>query len=287
VRIQNVDDSIAESLGLGTARGALVAGIDNRGPAKPAGLMSGDVIVKFDGKEIKESRDLPKLVASLPVGKEVDVVIVRKGQEITKTVKLGRLEDGEKAAAAVASGDDEAAVEKKEISKAFGMELSGLSDEARKTFKIKDGIKGVVVATVQPNSPAAEKGLQAGDVIEEVNQQPGERAGRSQQGDRRVEKSRQEIGADARRQRNRRRSLRGAGDRIGPRPFFRDGGEKHSSATRNCGRHLAEYECSRRQWRNCSQQQQPLGAQEIPRRGLQPRVGRVRHERDPVTATAG
>jgi serine protease Do len=177
VRIQNVDDSIAESLGLGTARGALVAGVEPNGPAKPAGLLSGDVIVKFDGKDIKESRDLPKLVASLPVGKEVEVVIIRKGEEITKTVKLGRLEDGEKVAA-VATGDDEAAVEKKAISKAFGMELSGLSDETRKTFKIKEGIKGVVISTVEPNSPAAEKGLQPGDVIEEVNQQavnaPGE-----------------------------------------------------------------------------------------------------------------
>ncbi|MGA2044658.1 MAG: DegQ family serine endoprotease [Roseiarcus sp.] len=172
VRIQNVDDSIAESLGLGTARGALIAGIDERGPAKPAGLMSGDVIVKFDNKEIKESRDLPKLVASLPVGKEVEVVIVRKGQEMTKTVKLGRLEDGEKVAAlSAAPVDDEAAAQKKAMSKAFGMELSGLSDEARKTFKIKDSIKGVVVSSVEPNSPAAEKGLQPGDVIEEVNQQ--------------------------------------------------------------------------------------------------------------------
>jgi serine protease Do len=179
VRIQNVDDLIAESLGLGTARGALVAGVDDRGPAKPAGLMSGDVIVKFDGKDIKESRDLPKLVASMPVGKEVDVVVIRKGQEITKTVKLGRLEDGEKvASAAPAGGDDEDTAEKKAMSKAFGMQLSGLSDEARKTFKIKDAIKGVVVSGVEPNSPAAEKGLQAGDVIEEVNQQavtqPGE-----------------------------------------------------------------------------------------------------------------
>jgi serine protease Do len=179
VRIQNVDDSIAESLGLGVARGALVAGIDDRGPAKPAGLLTGDVIVKFDGKDIKESRDLPKLVASLPVGKEVDVVVVRKGQEITKTVKLGRLEDGEKAAAAAAgNGDEESNAQKKAISKAFGMELSGLSDEARKTFRIKDGVKGVVIASVDPNSPAAEKGLQAGEVIEEVNQltvsQPGE-----------------------------------------------------------------------------------------------------------------
>jgi serine protease Do len=170
VRIQNVDDSIAESLGLGTARGALVAGVDDRGPAKPAGLLSGDVIIKFDGKDIKESRDLPKLVASLPVGKEVDVVIIRKGQEITKSVKLGRLEDGEKAAAATA-GDDDATVEKKAISKAFGMELSALSDETRKTFKIKDGVKGVVVSSIEPNSVAAEKGLQPGDVIEEVNQQ--------------------------------------------------------------------------------------------------------------------
>ena len=179
VRIQNVDDSIAESLGLGTARGALVAGIDDRGPAKPAGLLSGDVIVKFDGKDIKESRDLPKLVASMPVGKEVDVVIIRKGQEITKTVKLGRLEDGEKVArAADRRATKMRRVEKKAMSKAFGMELSGLSDEARKTFKIKDGVKGVVVSSVEPNSPAAEKGLQPGDVIEEVNQQavsaPGE-----------------------------------------------------------------------------------------------------------------
>ena len=178
VRIQNVDDSIAESLGLGAARGALIAGIDERGPAKPAGLQSGDVIVKFDNKEIKESRDLPKLVASLPVGKEVEVVIVRKGQEMTKTVKLGRLEDGEKVAALTPPVDDEAAAEKKAMAKAFGMQLSGLTDDARKTFKIKDSIKGVVVSAVEPNSPAAEKGLQPGDVIEEVNQQavtaPGE-----------------------------------------------------------------------------------------------------------------
>ena len=105
VRIQPVDDTIAESLGLGTARGALIAGIDDKGPAKPAGLKAGDVIVKFDGKEIKESRDLPRIVASTPVGKAVDVVVVRNGQEVTKTVTLGRLEDGEKTAE-VASGED-------------------------------------------------------------------------------------------------------------------------------------------------------------------------------------
>ncbi len=175
VRIQPVDDAIAESLGLGSARGALVAGVDEHGPAKPAGLMAGDVIVKFDGKDIKESRDLPRLVAALPVGKEVQVVVMRNGQEITKAVTLGRLEDGEKAMAQAnekAGGADESPA----AIKSLGMELSAIDAEARKTFKIKEGVKGVVISAVEPNSPAAEKGLRAGDVIEEVNQQAVEKA---------------------------------------------------------------------------------------------------------------
>jgi len=169
VRIQPVDDTIADSLGLGTARGALIAGVDDKGPAKPAGLKPGDVIVKFDGKDIKESRDLPRLVASMPVGKSVDVVVVRDGKEVTKTVTLGRLEDGEKQTE-VASNEDEAQ-QQNAVQKALGMEFSGLTDEARKTFKIKDSVKGVIVTSVDPGSPAAERGLRPGDVIEEVNHQ--------------------------------------------------------------------------------------------------------------------
>ncbi len=69
-----------------------------KAPRPTAGIQTGDVIVKFDGDEVTESHDLPKIVASTPVGKDVDIVIVRKGQELTKTVKLGRLEDGEKKA---------------------------------------------------------------------------------------------------------------------------------------------------------------------------------------------
>ncbi|HLJ71679.1 MAG TPA: DegQ family serine endoprotease [Roseiarcus sp.] len=168
VRIQNVDDQIADSLGLGQARGALVAGVDEKGPAKPAGIEAGDVIVKFNGKDIKESRDLPKIVASTPVGTEVEVVVIRKGQEITKRVTLGRLEDGEKAEAT--SKSDEAPADKAINTHIFGMELSGLSPDLRKSFQIKDNVKGVVVSSVDPNSPAAEKGLRPGDVIQEVNQ---------------------------------------------------------------------------------------------------------------------
>ena len=169
VRIQPVDDSIAESLGLGTARGALVAGVDEKGPAKPAGLQPGDVIVKFDGKDIKESRDLPRIVASMPVGKTVDVIVVRKGKEVTETVTLGRLEDGEK----LAKADDDAQsdLDQPTSAKALGLTLAPISPDARKTFKLKDSVQGVVVSSVDPNSAAADKGLRPGDVIEEVNQQ--------------------------------------------------------------------------------------------------------------------
>jgi serine protease Do len=170
VRIQPVDDAIADSLGLGKARGALIAGVDDKGPAKPAGLAPGDVIVKFDGKDINESRDLPRLVASMPVGQQVDVVIVRKGQEITKTVTLGRLEDGEKAAAASAEAADDGA-SKSETLTALGLELAPIDDATRKSFKLKDSVKGAVIASVAPGSSASDKGLRPGEVIEEVNQQ--------------------------------------------------------------------------------------------------------------------
>src|SRR5712692_12040609 len=106
VRIQQVTDEIADSLKINPPRGALVAGVDDKGPAKPAGIEPGDVIVKFDGKDIKEMRDLPRVVADTPVGKQTPVIVIRKGKEETKTVTLGRLEDGEKLAAADSTKGD-------------------------------------------------------------------------------------------------------------------------------------------------------------------------------------
>src|SRR5215475_12865407 len=93
VRIQTVTDEIAESLNIKPARGALVGKIDPNGPAKAAGLETGDVVVKFDGKDIKEPKDLSRIVADTAVGKDVEVVVIRKGAEETRKVTLGRLED--------------------------------------------------------------------------------------------------------------------------------------------------------------------------------------------------
>src|ERR1700693_684271 len=122
VRIQQVTDEIADSLGMKQARGALVAGVDDKGPAKPAGIEPGDVIVKFDGPEMKERRALQRCVAETAVGKDVEVTIIRKGKEEKKTVKLGRLEDGEKKVAAVSKKD--VVEEKTVVKKALGLDLA-------------------------------------------------------------------------------------------------------------------------------------------------------------------
>ena len=169
VRIQQVTDDIGESLNIKPPHGALVAGIDDRGPAKPAGIEPGDVVVKFDGHDVKEMRDLPRIVADTPVGKEVEVVVIRKGKEETHTVKIGRLEDGEKLTAAEAKKDT-APAEKSVVQKTLGLELSTLSDDLRKKFKIRDTIKGVVVTGVDASVAAApaDKRLGPGDVIVEV-----------------------------------------------------------------------------------------------------------------------
>ena len=169
VRIQQVTDEIAESLNIKPARGALVAGIDEKGPAKPAGIEPGDVVVKFDGKDIKEPKDLSRVVADTAVGKEVEVVIIRKGEEQTKRVTLGRLEDTDKPQPASAKSAPEP--EKPVTQKALGLDLANLSKDLRGRYKIKESVKGVIITGVDNASDAAEKRLAPGDVIVEVAQE--------------------------------------------------------------------------------------------------------------------
>jgi serine protease Do len=169
VRIQQVTDEIAESLNIKPARGALIAGVEDKGPAKPAGIEPGDVVVKFDGKDIKEPKDLSRVVADTAVGKEVDVVIIRKGAEETRKVTLGRLEDGEKAVQASAKAQPEP--EKPVTQKALGLDLATLSKDLRTRYKVKDSVKGVIITSVDGNSDAADKHLSPGEVIVEVAQE--------------------------------------------------------------------------------------------------------------------
>ena len=148
--------------------------MDDKGPAKPAGIEPGDVIVNFDGKEIKEMRDLPRVVADTPVGKQTPVVVIRKGREETKTVTLGRLEDGEKLAAVNTKSGG--AGEQTVVKKTLGIELANISDDLRKRYKIKDSVKGIVITGIDASSPAADKRLSPGDVIVEIAQEAVESA---------------------------------------------------------------------------------------------------------------
>ena len=172
VRIQQVTDEIAESLNIKPARGALIAGVDDKGPAKPAGIEPGDVVVKFDGKDINEPKDLSRVVADTAVSKAVDVVVIRKGEEQTKQVTLGRLEDDkDKPVQVAAKPQQQPEADKPVTQKTLGLDLAALSKDLRSRYKIKDSIKGVVIITVDDPSDAANKGLSAGDVVLEVAQE--------------------------------------------------------------------------------------------------------------------
>jgi serine protease Do len=117
-------------------------------------------------------RDLPRIVADTPVGKQVDVVVIRKGKEETHQVKVGRLQDTDK----VASADikqDTPPEQKSVVQKTLGLELASLSDDLRKKFKIRDTIKGVVITGIDPSVDTSQpdKHLAPGDVIVEVQYQ--------------------------------------------------------------------------------------------------------------------
>ncbi|MGB6120184.1 MAG: Do family serine endopeptidase [Mesorhizobium sp.] len=169
VRIQEVTDEIAESLGMGEAKGALVSGIIKGGPVDNGSVQPGDIIVKFDGRDVRVMNDLPRAVAESAVGKVVDVVLVRDGKEQSVKVTLGRLEDGEKLASADGA-DQNADAGPIESAAVLGMKLAELTDDMRQQFDISKDVAGVVVTEVAPDSAAAEKGVAAGDVIAEIAQ---------------------------------------------------------------------------------------------------------------------
>ena len=173
VRIQTVNAELAEALGMEKAMGALVAEVTPGGPAEAAGVEAGDVIIKFDGKDVDEMRDLPRLVADTEVEKTVRVVVFRKGQTQTLKVTIGLLDEGKiNANAAPDRPDGESGEPEKTELGAVGLILRPLSTSAREEFGIGDDVKGVLIAEVDPEGVAAAKGIRPGDVIVEVGQEP-------------------------------------------------------------------------------------------------------------------
>jgi len=184
VRIQTVTDEIADSLGLKEQKGALVAGISPGGPAAKAGLKPGDVITRFDGKDINEMRRLPRMVAETSINREVEVQYWRDGKKLTTRAVVGEL-----------PADDDAE-QAKEVEKppqpktdpgqtplaGLGFSVAPVSPALRERFNLRPEWKGVVVVDVNPNGQAADKGIRPGDVIEESDREavksPADFAGR-------------------------------------------------------------------------------------------------------------
>lgn len=205
VRVQPVTEDVAASLGLQKIAGALVSGIVKGGPVENGPIKTGDVIVTFDGKPIAEMRDLLRIVAESPTGKDVAVEVIRDGKPMTLSVKLGRMEDkaeetpapegdpalpetdGEEGAVPdegtdgyevqPPAGEEEQQTESGDDADGtavpddvLGMVLSPMDEGSRKDFSIAAQVKGAVVQVVIDGSPAAEKGIKEGDTIVEVAQ---------------------------------------------------------------------------------------------------------------------
>ena len=168
VRIQQVTPDIADSLGLHDSNGAMVAGVNDGGPADKAKIHNGDIILKFDNQDVKEMRSLPRIVAETPIGRDVPVTIWRDGKELTVKAQVGELPDDQQVAAADSkSGPTDKPTE---IS-GLGLTLGPLDEESRDKYQLGADQKGVVITGVAPNGPAADRGIKAGDVIVEVQQE--------------------------------------------------------------------------------------------------------------------
>ncbi|MEQ8701723.1 MAG: DegQ family serine endoprotease [Bauldia litoralis] len=165
VQIQPVTDDIAKALKIEGPKGALVSAVVPESPAAKAGLQSGDVILRWDGKTVASVRDLVRKVSATKTGSTVDVELLRDGSQKTITVNVGANQDGAQRAGMRRSPNAPApaAVGK------LGLGLANLTPETRQRFNVgEDVAKGALVLSVRPDSPAAEKGLRPGDVITRV-----------------------------------------------------------------------------------------------------------------------
>jgi len=159
VSIQEVTPELAKSFALKEKKGALVAQVVSGSPAEKAGIEQGDVIVEFDGKEVASSKDVPLIVSSTPVGKSVTIKLLRNGKVLDRQVKVGEMEEKTEMAKASSSH------------KPLGITIQNLTPEIAKGLGLKKET-GVVVTRVEPGSPAANAGIQTGDVIREVDRKP-------------------------------------------------------------------------------------------------------------------
>jgi len=162
VAIQSISPDLLKAFNLEDTHGALVSDVMADGPAAKAGLQRGDVIIGFQGNKVQDSTELPRMVAAIAPGTKVQVEVLRGAKKMTIPVTLGTLAEEKEAAAKLQPSDVEESV---------GLRVEAITPELARSLRL-DNPKGVVVSRVTPDSPAAEAGIQRGDIVREVNRQP-------------------------------------------------------------------------------------------------------------------
>ncbi|HEX6409037.1 MAG TPA: Do family serine endopeptidase [Sphingomicrobium sp.] len=174
VGLQPLDENIAESLGLPKDRGEIVRSVQPNEPAARAGLQQGDVIVRVGGRDVNPDQTVSYIVANTPVGSRVPVEIIRNGRRQTITVTVGQRPTEEELARQLGQDNEPLAPETAPTTPAnsvLGLQLQPLNPQIARALNLPAGARGVVITQVDPNSDAAEKSLQRGDLIISVNQQ--------------------------------------------------------------------------------------------------------------------
>jgi len=155
VAIQRVTPAIAESLGLGKATGALVADVTKGGPADQGGMRVGDLIIEFDGRKVKESKDLPIIVARTPVGRKVSTKVLREGEEVVLSVTIGELKE-------------ERLFASPKLERKLGLTVQEVTPQIAESLGL-EGTGGVVVTSIEPGGLGHEAGFRRRDVILEID----------------------------------------------------------------------------------------------------------------------
>jgi serine protease Do len=168
VHIMRVSPDVADNIGLGNPRGALVGRVTAEGPAAKAGLKTWDVIVKFDGIIIPDPRKLTRTVGDAPVGKKVDVIVWRNQKEETLELTVGQLEDPEDAGFSLSSKR----LPKQQTIESLGLIVAPLTADIRNQLDIKHDIEGVLVLDIKTHDSAIAKQLRPDDIIVEIEHSP-------------------------------------------------------------------------------------------------------------------
>ncbi len=165
--VQTVTPEIAKSLNLPKVSGALVAGVDPSSEAAKSGVKRGDVLLRFDGRDVPTMRELPRRAAQTPVGKTVPVTVWRDGKTVDLKLTISELPE-ERAASVLPRDKRETSAKTLDVSP-LGVTVAEVSAETRQKYGLSKNAAGVVVSAVAPRSDAAVKGLRAGDVLVELD----------------------------------------------------------------------------------------------------------------------